>query len=705
MAAKNEPKYFNRELSWLEFNQRVLEEAKDADNPMLERLKFLAITASNLDEFFMVRVGGLHMARKAGLRKREPSGLTPLAQLREVSKRARNMMTDLHRCFNEVVSPALATGGVRHASIDALTHEQETALFEIFSEELFPVITPMAVDPKKGMPLLQNLAMYLMVRLQPNSAKDTEDRFAIMPLARAGARIIQLPAEDGYTYVLNEEAVKKYEANWFPGFSIKESAVFRITRNADFAVQENEAPDLLSGMEDVLEERKTGDCIRLEVEASISKALLKMLCNSLPAEAENVYPVEGVLNLKDFMSMAFLEGFDELKTEAWPPQASPDVVPNEPMFGQISEKDLLFYHPYETFDPVVRFIEEAAVDPETMAIKMVLYRTSSDSAIIAALKRAAGNGINVTVLMELKARFDEARNIGWARDLEQCGAQVIYGVKGYKTHAKICLVVRREPAGVVRYCHFGTGNYNESTAKLYGDISYMTANPELGADASAFFNALCGYAQPQNFNLISMAPIGMRDKLMELIDFEISRARKGKKAFISAKVNSLVDVVLSDKLYEASKAGVKVKLNIRGICGLKPGVKGLSENIEVSSIIDRYLEHARIIHFCHGGKSRVFISSADWMPRNLDKRLELMVPVEDKACRDRLIDILNLHMADNQSSWQLKPNGSYERTLAKGAKKVRSQQVFYGQACEAIASAQKNRRTRFEPHRPDSKQG
>jgi polyphosphate kinase len=699
MAAKKEPKYFNRELSWLEFNQRVLEEAKDSKNPMLERLKFLAITASNLDEFFMVRVGGLHMARKAGRRKKDPSGLTPLAQLQEVNKRARNMMEDLHGCFYDVVSPALATGGVCHTSMDELSNEQESALFELFGEELFPVITPMAVVPGKQMPLLQNLAMHLMVRLQPKNAKDKKECYAIMPLERAGARIIQLPAEEGYCYVLREEVVKKYAPNWFPGFDIKECALFRITRNANFAVQEEEAPDLLLGMEDVLEERKTGDCIRLEVEAGISKGLLKMLCASLEAEAENIYALEGVLNLKDFMSMAFLEGFDELKTEAWPPQAPPDVVPNEPMFGQIAKKDLLLYHPYETFDPVIRFIEEAAADPETMALKMVLYRTSSDSAIIAALKRAAENGVNVTVLMELKARFDEARNIGWARDLEQCGVQVIYGVKGYKTHAKVCLVVRREPAGVVRYCHFGTGNYNESTAKLYGDISYLTCNSELGADAAAFFNALCGYAQPQDFNLISMAPTGMRSKIMELIDFEIDRAQKGKKAFIKVKVNSLVDVALSDKLYEASQVGVKVQLNIRGICGIKPGAKGLSENIEVTSIIDRYLEHARIIHFHHGGKPRVFIASADWMPRNLDKRLELMVPVEDKACRERLIDILNIHMADNQSSWMLMPDGSYERIASRPSKKVRSQQLLYTQACEAVAEAKKNQRTQFEPHR------
>jgi len=694
------PQYFNRELSWLEFNQRVLEQAKDPGSPMLERLKFLAITASNLDEFFMVRVGGLAMARKAGIRKKDPAGMTPYAQLKEIYPRSRRMMEELHGCFNDVVSPALENGGMRHADIHALTAEQDAALFDLFKEELFPVITPIALREDQSVPIIQNLALQILVRMQEKTSRDRKNLYAIMSLDRAGSRIIQLPSDEGYVYVLREEVVKKYAADWFPGYDIKECALFRVTRNADFAVAENEAPDLMRGMEDVLEERKTGDCIRLEVEAGISKSLLNFISTSLKVVPQGIYPIEGVLNMKDFMSMAFVPGFDGLKIDAWPPQAPPDVIPNEPMFDQIAKKDLLFYHPYETFDPVVRFIEEAATDPETMAMKMVLYRTSSDSAIIAALKRAAENGVNVTVLIELKARFDEARNISWARDLEQCGVQVIYGVKGYKTHAKVCMVVRREPLGVVRYCHFGTGNYNESTAKLYGDISYLTCNPDLGNDASGFFNALCGYAQPRDFNLISMAPISMRDNLLEMIDFEIERAKKGKKALINAKVNSMVDVALSEKLYEAAKAGVKIHLNVRGICCLKP-----ITNIKVTSIIDRYLEHARIIHFYHGGKQRVYIASADWMPRNLDKRLELMVPVVDPDCRDELIEMNDIHMADNQKAWILNSSGSYERVVKRGAKKIRSQEVLYNQACTAIAEAEKKRRTRFEPHRPEPQDG
>ena len=695
MTTKKKPMAFiNRELSWLEFNQRVLEEGKKADNPLLERLKFLAITASNLDEFFMVRVGGLHMARKLGRRKKDPSGRTPVAQLRETNQRAKRMMGDLHRCFNEVISPALQKSGIQRVMMDQLTAEQEAELYNRFSEELYPVITPIAVGPEEGeFPLLQGLALHLLVHLRSRGAKGT-DCYAVVSLNRCGDRIIKLAAHQGFVYALLEDVVTKFAAHWFPGYDVQECAAFRITRNADFAVREEEAPDLLSGMEDVLEERKVGECIRLEVDASISKPLKDFLCEQVSVDRELVYEIPGVLNLTDFMPMSFMEGFEELKVEAWPPQPSPDILPNEPMFDQIAQRDLLLYHPYETFDPVVRFIEEAAADPHTLAMKMVLYRTSAKSAIISALKTAAENGINVTVLMELKARFDEARNMEWARDLEQCGVQVIHGVKGFKTHAKICLVVRRESTGIVRYCHFGTGNYNESTARIYGDVSYLTSNPSLGSDASAFFNALCGYAQPQHMNLISMAPIGLRDRLIELIDAEIERAQSGKKARICAKVNAIVDPLLIEKLHEASAAGVEILLNVRGICCLSP-----EGRIEVRSIVDRYLEHARIIYFHHGGKPLVFISSADWMPRNLDKRLELLVPIEDNACRDRLIKILETHLADNQNSWTLRDNGSYQRCKAMGQEPVRSQEALYIQACEAIEGARRKRRTRFEPHR------
>ncbi len=689
--------YFNRELSWLEFNQRVLEEGKDADNPLLERLKFIAISASNLDEFFMIRVGGLHMARKAGRRKKDISGRTPLMQLREISTRTRAMLKDLHGCYTGIVSPALAKAGIVHLDIAALDSRQEAALSERFREEILPVITPIAIKPDGQRILLENLALHLLVRLESprRRRRPRNPRYAVMSLARSAPRLLPLPADQGYAFVLLEEVLKKYAGDWFPDRAVADSTVFRVTRNADFAVAEREAPDLLTGMEEILEDRKRGDCVRLEIEQGTAPDMLALLLAQIPAEKEQVFPVNGPLDLKDFMGLSSIEGFDELKAEAWPPQPPADIVPNEPMFKQIAENDRLFYHPYESFDSVVRFIEEAAADDEVLAIKMVLYRTGSEGAIIKALERAAENGINVTVLLELKARFDEARNMERARELEQRGVQVIHGVKGYKTHAKVCLVVRRESQRVVRYCHFGTGNYNESTAKLYGDISYMTCNQEMGEDISAFFNALCGYAQPSHFNAISMAPVNMRERLIELIEFETARAEKGKKARIAVKVNALVDIAISEKLYTAAKAGVKIDLNVRGICCLAP-----TYSITVTSVVDRYLEHARIIHFHHGGQPLVFISSADWMPRNLDKRLEIMAPVVDPPCRSRLIRILDLHIADNQNAWRLRSDGTYQRIAPrKGGRRLRSQAALHQMALEAATAVHKTRRTRFQPHR------
>ncbi len=691
--------YINRELSWLAFNQRVLAEAKDSGNPLLERLKFCAIAASNLDEFLMVRAGGLHMARKAGRRQKDPSGMTPLMQLREVHTEALVMMRELHHCFTHAIEPGLAEAGIRHVASGDVVPDQEHFLFELFTDELYPVVTPLAVVDGKRFPLPRDQALQMLVRLRAKRGGD-DARYAVLQLDRAGERIVPLPSDQGQAYVLIEEVALRHLGQWFPGYEILETVLFRVTRNADFAVQEDEAADLLVGIEDVLEERKAGDCVRLEVASDCSRSTLRFLCRNLSVASMYVYPLAGALNLRDFMGLVSLPGFDELRSEAWAPQRSSAVVPSESMLAQVARRDMLFYHPYESFDPVVRFIEEAAADPDVMAIKMVLYRTSSRSAIVDALKRAAERGISVTVLMELKARFDEARNITRARELEQVGAQVVYGVKGYKTHAKICLVVRREPTGVVRYCHFGTGNYNEATARLYGDISYLTANPELGADASAFFNALCGYAQPRRFNMISMAPVNLRERLLELIDVEIERARKGKRARIMVKLNALVDVALIDRLYLASQAGVNIALNIRGICCLRPGVAGLSENIVVTSIVDRFLEHARIIYFHHGGDAKLFISSADWMPRNLDRRLELLVPVDDEVCKARLIELLEVHLADTQSSWVLGADGGYtRRRLSNGG--LRSQAECYRRAVEARVAASDKQRTRFRPHRSE----
>jgi polyphosphate kinase len=696
-----EKKFFNRELSWIGFNQRVLEEAKDPQNPLLERLKFLAITASNLDEFFMVRVGGLQLIRKAGKRQADASGMTPKMQLDAIQKRVRQMAGEQVDCYQNMLEPALANGGIQRIKPDALNGEQQQALTRLFTEEIYPVLTPVALHEGSPCPAFQNLALYMLVRLAPE-AGGREDRYAVLPPGQPFGRFITLPAEKGHSFILLEDVIKMHLSRWFTDLTVLECLTFRVTRNADIAMREDEASDLLADMASILEERRWSDCVRIEIEASASSAAQQFLCQLLKADPSGVFRVDGPLNLKDFFSLSRIEGFNELKAEGWYPQPSPQIDPHLPMVEQIAANNLLLYHPYESFDPVIRLIEEAAKDPAVLAIKLVLYRTSSASPIIAALAEAAEAGKAVTALVELKARFDEERNISWAQRLEQAGVQVLYGVQGLKTHAKVCLIVRREPQGIVRYTHFGTGNYNDDTAKLYSDVSFMTRDDDFGADASAFFNAVCGYSQPSGLRKLCMAPLGIRDRLVELIDGEIERSRRGHKALILLKMNSLVDEQLIGKLYQASQAGVRIRLNVRGLCCLRPGVPKLSKNITVTSIVGRYLEHARIFYFYRGGEEKVFMSSADWMPRNLDRRVELLIPVEDRSGRRRLIDIIKIHCDDTVKSWSLLSDGTYVRTAALPGKKknISSQQFFYEQACEALQKAARTSRTTLRPHRP-----
>jgi len=697
--AKKTKRYINRELSWLDFNQRVLEQAKIHTTPLLERVKFLAITASNLDEFFMVRVGGLQLMRDAGKRTTDPSGMTPVSQLKAIAERSHRMVDAQYACYNDDLEPSLARKGIVRITPQNLTDEQRSHVRHYFLTELFPVCTPIALRNDRPFPLLRNLELNLAVRLAPANGEEDE-RFAVIPLGQSVSRFVIVPAEQKYCFVLLEDVARMFASFWFPGIDVRETIPFRVTRNADISIQEDEAADLLLGMESILEARKFSDCVRLEVDANASSALLSFLTHALDTKKQDVYRIHGPLNLKDFFSIALLSGFDSLKYEPWIPQLSPQVDLHESLFDQIAEQDILLYHPYDSFSPVVRFIEEAADDPDVLAIKQVLYRTSSGSPIIQALKRAAENGKYVTALVELKARFDEARNIEWARLLEQAGVQVIYGVHNLKTHAKVCLVVRRESTGIRRYVHYGTGNYNDATAKLYADVGFITGNEDYGTDASIFFNAVCGYSQPEHFHRIFMAPLHIRDKLIDMIDSEIERRRQGHKARIILKVNSLVDIALIDKLYEASQAGVKINLNVRGICCLKPGVPKLSENITNISIIDRYLEHARIFYFYQGGSEKVFISSADWMPRNLDRRVELMVPVEDMLCRKTLIKYLKIHLRDTEKSWTLQKDGSYVPTAKiSSQKKFRSQEDLYRQACAAVQAAKKSSRTPLQPPR------
>ena len=697
----NPEHYFNRELSWLEFNDRVLGEARDATLPLLERLKFLAITGSNLDEFFKVRVGGLNMLANRGVTKTDPSGLTPSAQLKQISKRTQQMVQEQTTCFLTEVEPGLTAAGLRRRTRSDLSEKQLRFVKELFRTEIHAVLTPMRAALDEEFPLLVQESLSVCVRLASTETDDEGQpvpKLAVIPFNSYSLRFVTLPSDGGYEYILLEEIVAMFADEFFAGESIEECVPFRITRNADVSLREDQAADLMTQMEGMLEARKEGECIRLEISDDVSDELVEMLQARLELADSGLYRVAGPLDMSAFWELVGLSGFEELKIKDWPPQQSPRIGPTDNLFDLISEKDLLLYHPYESFQPVIRFIEQAANDPDVLAIKQTLYRTSRNSPIVEALMNAAKKGKYVTAVVELKARFDEARNIEWAKNLEQAGVQVIYGVQGLKTHAKVCVVVRREPQGIRRYMHFATGNYNEATARIYSDASLFTSDDDLGDDATSFMYAITGYSQPHLYSKLEAAPTTIRTRLIELIDGETERKKQGQKAEIIAKVNTLVDPEIIEALYRASQAGVKIRLNIRGACALRPGVNDLSENIQVISIIDRFLEHARILYFHQGGDDLVYISSADWMPRNLDRRLELMVPVEDSDHRDRLLDTLKIYFRDNVKSHELKPNGKYKR-LRRGKKaELRCQDVLYQEACEAASRALQTSRTVFQPH-------
>ncbi len=696
----------NRELSWLEFNQRVLELASDAMVPLLERIKFLGITSTNLDEFFMVRVSGLRDLAEGRHRQRDPAGLTPRQQLEAVSERARTLVAAQYRCFLNDLEPALGGAGILRLGHSALTDRQKEFVDAYFQETVYPVLTPMTLDPADP-PLLANRRLYLAVRLRvPGSRGGTPSRgrggegvrTVLIPFGAALPRLVRLPADAGYVYTVLEDLVAAHIEHFFPGDEVLETAVLRLTRSASISVREDLAADLMAEMEEVLSARKRSRCVRLELQARASKTLRVYLQRLLDVDDLATYSIDGPLDLAAFADLSKIGGFETLRDPPWPPQPSPRITVGEAMFDVMRTGDLLLFHPQQSFDPVVRFIEEAAADPDVLAIKQILYRTSPRSPIVAALAAAAERGKSVTVIVELKARFDEARNIEWARALEESGVQVIYGIKGLKTHAKLCIVVRREPDGIRRYLHFGTGNYNEVTARLYTDTSLFTANPDLGADASAFFNTITGYSQPIRYRRLEQAPLGLRPMLLSLIEGEAERQRQGQKGLIMAKLNALVDPELIRALYAASQAGVEIHLNIRGICCLRPGVPGVSANIRVVSIVDRFLEHDRILYFRHGGDERVFISSADWMPRNLDRRIELLVPVDDPDCQRSLMKILRLRFADTTNAWALQPDGRYIRTPVTGATAVRSQEAIYALAEAELTAARQARPMVFEPH-------
>ncbi len=705
MAAqtKGRERFVNRELSWLEFNQRILDLANDTATPLLERARFLAITGSNLDEFFMVRVGGLQMLAGQGSEKRDPAGMTPAEQLEAIGQRTHLMAADQCRC-QHAVEQGLAEHDIRRIHAQSLSESQRAHCEEVFEREVYPVLSPIAFEDSGTRSLLANRMLYVAVRLKDSAASDG-NKLAVLPLAPNLSRLITLPVENhGHEYILLEDLVTLFASRFFPGERILECAAFRISRNADLSVREDLAGDLLAEMEAVLDARKRSHCVRLEIGGGTRRVTERALVRLLGVSSSSVYRIDGPIDVTYMSALCELGGVENLLFEPWKPQLPPELATSEPMFDIVARHPVLIYQPFDSFEPVVRFLNEAADDPDVLAIKQVLYRTSSRSPVTAALMRAAEKGKYVTALVELKARFDEARNIEWAQELEDSGVQVIYGVKRLKTHTKICLVVRREPGGLRRYMHFGTGNYNEKTARLYTDVSYLTTDEDLGADASAFFNAVSGYSQPQKYLKLEAAPTGLRDRIIELIRGEVEHSRQGHEAWIKAKMNSLVDSAVIKELYAASQAGVRVELNVRGICCLRPGVPGLSENIRVVSIVDRFLEHSRIFCFHARGENQVFFSSADWMPRNFDRRLELLVPAADPPSRDRLISILDTCLSDNVNGWRLRADGSHERLRPPDKRsRVRSQQVLYRRSQELVAEANRARPTMFEPHRPSAR--
>jgi polyphosphate kinase len=673
-----EEHFINRELSWLAFNSRVLDEAARLDLPVLERVKFLAITASNLDEFFMVRIGALQLLREQGLRVRDNAGLTPTQQWEQVHQQAAAFVARQYDILQQQLVPLMKEKGIRRLLNSDLSPAQRTLLREYFDEHIFPVLSPVVLDDTGGRATIPALNIILLCTVTSGDQGHTEKRHVLLPLPANLSRHVIVPDPEGgqHLYVNLEDVVALFIGEFFPAEKVSPPARFRVSRNTDITVDDESAFDLASEMEEVLEQRLKSPAIRIEIETGASREHTRTIRDLCGARTAQIYDIPGELDLRAFFQIASISGFEDLKVEPWVSHPCTAILPGESIFDAIKRGDILLHHPYESFDPILALVEEAAADPNVIAIKQILYRTAKNSRIISALIRAAQAGKHITVLVELKARFDEARNLERATDLINAGAQIIYGVAGLKTHAKVCLVMRRESGHMTRYMHFGTGNYNEATSKLYTDISLLTCRADFGADASAFFNTVTGRSRFVHFNKLSMAPYGLRERLVSLIHSETERARQGEAAEIMLKMNALEDRQMIEALYEASQAGVKIRLNVRGICCLRPGIKGISENISVISIIDRYLEHARIFWFRQGGKPAVFIASADFMNRNLSKRVELLTPIEDKEARKRLLRILETHFTDTARGRVLKADGTWHLPHVTAAKAQRSQELF-----------------------------
>ncbi|GED33716.1 RNA degradosome polyphosphate kinase [Brevibacillus centrosporus] len=671
--------YINRELSWIAFNERVLMEAKSESNPLFERLKFIAIASSNFDEFFMVRVAGLKDQVKAGLTKPDnKSGMTPLEQLHAVWERTHEVMQNMFAILREDITPELQKAGIRFLKAKQLDEEQEGFVHSFFHHQLYPVLTPMAVDASHPFPMLLNKSLNLAVLLEDDDVDSEGPLFAVVQVPSVVPRFLELPSPVGEAhFILLEDVISVHMDSLFRGYNILETCPFRITRNADLTIDEDETEDLLEAIEQELRKRKMGEPSRLAVDASMSEFLQATLLDWLELDEPEIYRFDGPLDPTFFFRFHALEGYDHLRFEPLTPQQPLDFFGDGDIFSAIERRDLLLHHPYESFDPVIRFVQEAAEDPKVLAIKQTLYRVSGDSPIVNALLKAADNGKQVMVLLELKARFDEENNIVWAKKLENAGCHVIYGLAGLKTHSKITLVVRAEENGLRRYVHLSTGNYNDKTAGTYTDIGMFTAHEDFGTDATHFFNHLSGYSYPPEWKVISTAPTGLRDTFLSLIQREIENSLAGKPAYIIAKMNSLTDKEIMMALYEASCAGVKIDLIVRGICCLRPGIQGVSENIRVISIVGRNLEHSRIFHFCNGGDPQIYLSSADWMTRNMMARVEILFPVLQRDLRRRIKALLETMLQDDTKAHQLMPDGTYVRVQPKSAFPMNSQLFFW----------------------------
>lgn len=692
--------YSNRELSWIEFNYRVLSEARDKSLPLLERLKFLSITASNLDEFFMIRVASLKDMVNANYTKPDIAGLTPKEQLEQITTKTHELVTTQYNIFNRSFIPQLKQNNIQIITqYEDLDSSQCSYVDQYFQTDVYPVLTPMAVDSSRPFPLIRNKSLNIGALISEKESSVAYD-FATVQVPAVLPRVVQIPSSkpEVTTLITLEQIIEKNINKLFLNYNVICSFPYRVMRNADLSIDEDEAADLLIEIQKQLKKRQWGEAIKLEVEDKIDKRLLKILRKELHIKEEDIYSVNGPIDLTFLMKIYGQDGFDHLKKPKYIPQPVKALNHEEDLFTQIRRNDILLFHPFQSFDPVVDFVRQAAKDPNVLAIKQTLYRVSSHSPIIASLAEAAENGKQVSVLVELKARFDEENNIIWAKKLEKAGCHVIYGLVGLKTHSKITLVVRKEEDGIRRYVHLGTGNYNDSTAKLYTDLGLLTCSAPIGEDATAVFNMLSGYSEPLSWNKLTLAPLWLRDKFLELIKRETTHAKNGEKAHIIAKMNSLCDADIIAALYEASNAGVKVELIIRGICCLKIGLEGVSENITVRSIVGNFLEHARIFYFYNSGYEEVYMGSADWMPRNLDKRVEILFPVEDENLQKEIKNILDIQLHDTVKSHILKPDGSYEKVDKRGKAKLNSQEYFCEQAIkEATTTSTVHNRRVFEP--------